>query len=204
MAAAREGAGPDIDIFIECGELLSPRTAIAVANVLAPYRPGWLEEPIPFENATAMANLQHEISIPIACGERLLSRWQFQDILAKGGCRIVQPDVMHAGGITEVRKICSLADTSYINVAPHNPGGPICNLASMHLASSIPNFFVFEQMEEERHLRNQISTRPVEFIDGYFVLPDAPGLGTDLDLDKLKDHPFHPQPSRPCLGSIYF
>lgn len=203
MAAAREGAGPEADIFIECSEQLSPRTAISAINVLAPYRPGWIEEPIPFENASAMCNLQREISVPIACGERLLSRWQFQDVIVKGACKVIQPDVMHAGGITEVRKICSLADTNYISVAPHNPGGPICNLASMHLAASISNFYVFEQMEAERSLRDRISTNPVKLVDGFFDLPDTPGLGTDLVLDQLDDHQFRPQPAKPCYGSIY-
>ncbi len=126
MAAAREGAGPDTEIFVECGERLSPRTAVMAAQAFAPYRPAWFEEPIPFENARAMARLQRDLPVPIATGERLLSRWEYRELLEEGGCRIVQPDVMHAAGITEVRKIAAMADTAYIPVAPHNPGGPIC------------------------------------------------------------------------------
>ena len=128
-------------------------------EALAPYRPGWFEEPIPFENAKAMAQLQRDITTPIATGERLLSRFEYREILENGGCRIIQPDLMHAGGFTEVRKIAALADTWYVPVAPHNPGGPICTAAAMHLAAAIPNFFILEQMEPQRALRDRAIDR---------------------------------------------
>lgn len=203
MAAARAGAGPDVDIFIECGERLSPRTAVLAAQTLAPYRPGWFEEPIPFENAKAMARLQRELPVPIATGERLLSRWEFRELLEEGGCKIIQPDLMHAAGLSEVRKIAAMADTYYIPVAPHNPGGPICMLAAMHLAASIPNFLILEQMEEERALRDQLCTNPIRFDSGYFELPTAPGLGTDLQLDRLQEHAFRPQPVSGSTESLW-
>jgi len=206
MAAAREGAGDDMEIFIECGERLSPRTAVLAARALLPYRPGWFEEPIPFENAKAMAQLAREMPVPIATGERLLSRFEFRELLESGGCKIVQPDLMHGGGITEVRKIASLADTYYIPVAPHNPTGPICTLAAMHLAAAIPNFLILEQMEEERALRDAICTEPVRYADGFFHLPTGPGLGTDLNLDALANdpaHAFRPQPMARSSESLW-
>ena len=107
--------------------------------------------------------------------ERLLSRWEFRELLESGGCKVIQPDLMHAAGITEVRKIAALADTYYIPVAPHNPGGPICMLAAMHLAAAIPNFLILEQMEDERPLRDQLCTEPVRYADGSFALPTGPG-----------------------------
>jgi galactonate dehydratase len=100
---------------------------------------------------------------------------------------------MHCGGLTEAKRIAALADMYTVPIAPHNPGGPICTLASMHLAAAIPNFLVLEQMEEERALRDTISTEPVGFVDGAFVLPESPGLGTDLKLDLLADRPVQPQ-----------
>jgi galactonate dehydratase len=203
MAAAREAVGPDVEIFVECGEKLSPRTAVAAARAFAPYRPGWFEEPIPFENAKAMVRLQQEMPVPIATGERLLSRWEYRELLEGGGCKIVQPDVMHAAGITEVRKICSLADTFYIPVAPHNPGGPICMLAAMHLAAAIPNFYILEQMEDERPIRDALCTTPVQCRDGFFELPTGPGLGTDLKLEVLKDRTFRPQPVSGATESLW-
>jgi galactonate dehydratase len=193
MAAAREGAGQDTEIYVECAERLSPRSAEIAARAFAPYRPGWFEEPIPFENPAAMIRLRQTLPVPIATGERLLTRWDYRELLHEGGCHVAQPDVMHCAGLTECRRIASLADMHYIPVAPHNPGGPICNLASMHLAAAIPNFLVLEQMEDERPLRDALCTDPVRFEDGCFVLPDAPGLGTDLNLEALADRGFRPQ-----------
>jgi galactonate dehydratase len=203
MAAAREGAGPEVDIFVECGEKLSPRTAVLAAQAFAPYRPGWFEEPIPFENARAMVRLQEQMPVPIATGERLLSRWEYRELLEGGGCKIIQPDVMHAAGITEVRKICTLADTYYIPVAPHNPGGPICTLAAMHVAAAIPNFYILEQMEDERPVRDALCTVPVRFREGFFELPTEPGLGTDLNLEVLKERRFRPQPVSGSTESLW-
>ncbi|MEO1019980.1 MAG: mandelate racemase/muconate lactonizing enzyme family protein [Pseudomonadota bacterium] len=203
MAAAREGAGPDIEIFIECGELLSPRTAILAAEAFKPYRPGWFEEPIPFENAKAMARLQGEIAVPIATGERLLSRFEFREILDEGACKIIQPDIMHGGGFTELRRIASLADLHYVPVAPHNPGGPICTMASMHLAAAIPNFLILEQIEPDRALRDAASRPQIAFEDGHFVLPDTPGLGLEPNLDALRDRPARPQPRYERAGALY-
>ncbi len=194
MAAARKGAGPDTEIYVECAERLSPRTAKLAAQAFAPFRPGWFEEPIPFENHAAMVNLRQRLPVPIATGERLLTRWDWVDLLQGGGCDVAQPDVMHCGGITEVKRIAALADTHYIPIAPHNPGGPICTLASMHLAAAIPNFLVLEQMEGERSLRDELSTQPVRFVDGHFELPTGPGLGTDLNLEVLNGRAFRPQP----------
>ena len=203
MAAAREGAGPDVEIFVECGERLSPRTAPMAANAFLPHRPGWFEEPIPFENARAMIRLQQELPVPIATGERLLSRWDYRELLEGGGCKVVQPDLMHAGGFTEVRKIAALADMYYLPVAPHNPGGPICTLAAMHLAAAIPNFLILEQMEEERPLRDRLCTEPVTYHDGAFDLPTGPGLGTDLRLEALAEHSFRPQPVSGSTESLW-
>ena len=185
MAAAREGAGPATEIYIECGEMLSPRSAPAFLDVLAPHRPGWIEEPFPFEGPHAIARLQSETSIPVAVGERLLSRYEFRELLEKGGCRIVQPDVMHCGGVTELRRIAALAETYQVTVAPHNPGGPICTAASMHLAASLPNFLVLEQIEPDRALRDRACSAPPLLADGCLQLSDKPGLGLEPDLDVL-------------------
>jgi galactonate dehydratase len=203
MAAARAGAGPDVEIYIECAERLSPRSAVLAAQALLPYRPGWFEEPIPFENVQAMVQLQRALPVPIATGERLLSRWEVRALLEGGGCQVLQPDVMHAGGITEVKRMAILADTAYIPIAPHNPGGPICMLAAMHLAAAIPNFLILEQMEDERALRDQICTIPVRYEAGMFALPTAPGLGSDLLLDRLAEYRARPQPIAGSSESLW-
>ncbi|MDQ6620531.1 MAG: mandelate racemase/muconate lactonizing enzyme family protein [Pseudomonadota bacterium] len=203
IEAAREGAGPDAEIFIECSEFLSPRTARMMDEALHPSRPGWFEEPIPFENAKAMSALQQGLRTPIATGERLLSRFEFRELLENAGCRIVQPDLMHAGGFTEVRRIATLADTYYIPVAPHNPGGPICTAASMHLAAAIPNFYILEQMEPQRAMRDRASTVPIVFDNGDFLLPEGPGLGLEPNLDVLRELAPRPQPRTERSGALY-
>ncbi len=203
MAAAREAAGPEMEIFVECGELLSPRTAVLAAEAFKPYRPGWFEEPIPFENAKAMANLQREIPVPIATGERLLSRFEFREILDEAACKIIQPDIMHGGGFTEVRRIASLADMYYVPVAPHNPGGPICTIASMHLAAAIPNFLVLEEIEPDRSMRDRASRPAVTFENGEFVLPETPGLGLEPDFEAVLDAPGRAQPFLERSGALY-
>jgi galactonate dehydratase len=203
IEAARAGAGPDAEIFIECSEFLSPRTAVLLDAALQPFRPGWFEEPIPFENAKAMATLQRDLRTPIATGERLLSRFEYRELLENAGCRFVQPDLMHAGGFTEVRKIAALADMYYVSVAPHNPGGPICTAASMHLAASLPHFYILEQMEPQRELRDRLSTVPIRFENGAFILPDGPGLGVEPNLELLQEYGYRAQPRTERTGSLY-
>lgn len=203
MAAARDGAGADCDIFIECSEFLSARTLIRLEDALAPYRPGWFEEPIPFENAAAMARLQGQIRTPIATGERLLSRYEFRELFEQGGCRIAQPDVMHCGGITEFKRIAAYADTHYIPIAPHNSGGAVAFAATMHLVAAIPNFYILEQMEDQRPVRDKASAQPYELRDGHFLVSDAPGLGIDYDLHAMESYPARPQPPRARPGALW-
>ncbi|MBI3974027.1 MAG: mandelate racemase/muconate lactonizing enzyme family protein [Chloroflexi bacterium] len=198
MALIREAAGPSTEIMIECAEHFTPRQAKLMAKALEPYRPYWFEEPIPFENPKAMAVLRPELGVPLATGERLLDRWQFRELLELQGADIIQPDLIHAGGITEVRKIASLADTYYVPVAPHNSSGPIATLMSVHLCAAIPNFLILEEIEYESELRNQVSTHPAPIVDGYFNLPVEPGIGTDLKLEVLEAggeaYRYRPQP----------
>lgn len=203
MAAAREAAGPHVDIMVECSEFLSPRTAERLDRALAPYDPYWLEEPIPYENAKVMAQLQARLSAPIATGERLLSRQEFRELFELGGCRIAQPDVMHCGGITELRRIASMADAYNIQIAPHNPGGPICVAASLHLAAVIPNFLILEQMEIQRAARDRLSSPALVIDNGFYRVPDGPGLGVDIDVEAVKAITMRQQPRKERTGAIY-
>jgi galactonate dehydratase len=203
MRAAREAVGPAIDIMVECSEFLSPRTAERLDAALAPYTPFWFEEPIPCENAKAMAALQARIRTPIATGERLLSRHEFRELLDLGGCKVIQPDIMHCGGFTEMKRIAALADMHYVPVAPHNPGGPICVAASLHLAAAIPNVLILEQMEPQRYARDRLSSPALAIEDGYFIVPDGPGLGVEPDVEAIRAIAASPQPKRERTGSLY-
>ena len=140
----RDATGSDFEIHIECAERLTPRLAIEAAQALAPSRPVWLEEPIPAENAKAMCALAPRMATPIACGEKLFSRQDYRELLEGQGAAFIQPDLTHAGGITEVRKIAAAAETYYVQVAPHNSGGPVSAAMAMQIAAVTPNFQVLE------------------------------------------------------------
>jgi galactonate dehydratase len=140
----------------------------------------------------------------VAVGERLLSRYEFRELLENGGCRVVQPDVMHGGGITELKRIAALAETYQVLMAPHNPGGPVCTAASMQIAAAVPNFLVLEQIEPDRQLRDKASTHPIRFSDGRFHLSDAPGIGLEPNLEALEDYAEGDQPRRERNGSLFF
>jgi len=110
---------------------------------------------------------------------------------------------MHAGGFSEIRKIAALADMYSIPVAPHNPGGPICTAAAIHLSCAIPNFYILEQMEPQRAFRDRASTVPIRFEQGHFLLPEGPGLGVEPNLEVLQEMAFRPQPRTERPGSLY-
>lgn len=195
IAAAREGCGDRCQIFIDCSEVLTADTAKRLDRALEPYRIGFLEEPLPFENVKALVQLKQEINTPIATGERLLSRWEYRELIEQGGADILQPDLMHAGGLTEVRKIACAADTYYLPIAPHNPAGPICTAASVHLGLAIPNFHSLETMDDEKALRDEICLKPLPFDHGVFTMPEGPGFGVELDAKKLQGRHYKPAPA---------
>lgn len=195
MAAARAGAGRNMQLFIDCSEVLTVDTARRLARALEPYDIGFLEEPIPFENPKAMIRLQDEIGIPFATGERLLSRWEFRELIEDGRPLILQPDIMHCGGLTEARKIASAADTYYLPISPHNAAGPVSSAAGVHLGLAIPNFMLLETMDDERATRDAICVDPMQCTNGVFARPEAPGLGVELDIEALKQRTYKPSPS---------
>lgn len=204
MEAARDGAGPGVDIFCDLGERLSPRTALAAARAFLPYRPGFFEEPVPFENAKAMIALKREMPVPVATGEHLASRWDFRELVEGSGADILQPDLCHGGGFTETKRIAALAETYFLTIAPHNSGGPIATAASLHLMAAIPNHFILEQMEYERPMRDSICTDPLRIENGYFLLPEKPGLGTDLDFAAIEHQEARPVEGRYTTQSRWY
>ncbi len=140
----REG-GPSFDICVEAHGKWNIATAGRIIKMLEPFDPFFLEEPVPPEDVDAMAALQRSTNIPIATGEGLQTHWNFRELMNKQAARIIQPDVARTGGITSMKKIAAMADANYVTVAPHNPNGPICSAASMHVAASIPNFVIMEE-----------------------------------------------------------
>jgi galactonate dehydratase len=188
VQAAREAVGPDVDVCIECHGWFAPAKAIEFAHDLAPYKPLFMEEPVPPENLAELGRVAHASPIPIATGERVHTKWAARDLLERGGAAIWQCDIIHAGGFTEMRKIAALAETGYVQMAPHNPYGPVATAVNMHFDTAIPNFLIQETLGTDPPWRAELVDPPVEIVDGHLVPSDRPGLGISLVERVVKEH----------------
>ena len=179
----RRTAGNDVDIAIDFHGAISPALAKILIKALEPYHPMFIEEPINCQNHDVMAEIARGTHLPIATGERVFTKWGFREVLEKRAATILQPDLCHAGGITECRLIAGMAEAYYATIAPHNPLGPIALAAGVQLAASIPNFLCQEQVSlGEGYLKKPFTLRT-----GYLDLPTGPGLGIELDEQALAD-----------------
>ena len=181
IATVRDAVGPDVDLCIEAHGRFNVVSAVRVGQRLEEFDPFFYEEPVLHDNPDAMAEVARAVRVPIACGERLLSRWDFRPLLERNCVRILQPDICHAGGISELKKIATMAETYYVGIQPHNAGGPLSTLSSIHLDASTPNFAIQEFFEPYRERYNQLLTHPIEIENGRLVVPDRPGLGADIN-----------------------
>ena len=190
MEAVRAGAGEDVDIAVDAHAVLSsvPR-ALELTDAVREYRPFFLEEPLRPENLDDLALVARTANIPVATGEMLYGKWQFRELLTRRAAHIIQPDICITGGILETKKIAVLAESFHIDVAPHNPMGPIATAANVHLCATIPNFLILEYTPDDTDERLDIIDEPVKVTGGYFEIPDKPGLGVELRKDGLEKHP---------------
>jgi len=183
FAELRAVAGPDCDIGIDFHGAISPATAKLLIKALEPHQPMFVEEPCQAQNHDVMAEIARGTHLPIATGERVFTKWGFREVLEKRAATILQPDLCHAGGITECRIIAGMAEAYYAAIAPHNPLGPISLAAGIQIAASIPNFMCQEQVSlGEGYLKKPFVVR-----DGYVDLPTGPGLGIELDENAMAD-----------------
>jgi len=179
---AMRAAIPDtVDLAVDFHGRVSPAMAIRLAQRLEDCDLLFIEEPVLPENVDALVAVARSTTIPIATGERLYTRWGFREVLEKQAARVLQPDLCHAGGIGEVRKIAAMAEVYYAAIAPHNPLGPISLAAGLHVDACSPNFLCQEQVS----LGEGYLTQPFVVRDGYIDLPTAPGLGIQLDDDAV-------------------
>lgn len=178
----RDAVGDRMEIAMEFHGYWNLPAAVKIARALEPYRILWLEEMLPQDNLAAYRALKQETSIPLILSERLMTRWQFREVLEQGTAQIVNPDICWCGGISEAKRIATMAETYYVPVAPHNCGGPVLHLASLHLAQNVPNLFILESVR--RHYLKEYQglvnwTGPAE--NGLLRAPETPGLGIELD-----------------------
>ncbi|MFN2201259.1 MAG: mandelate racemase/muconate lactonizing enzyme family protein [Caldilineaceae bacterium] len=193
VEAVRDAVGPDVDILVEMHGRFNPVTAIEMANELAPYKPSWYEEPTPPENLAALKKVADAIAplgIPIATGERLHTPFEYRELFELQCADIIQTDITHFGGILNTKKLAAWANAYYMLIAPHNVGGPVSTAAALHLAASTPNFKIQEYFNDfgEAFVQEAATGLP-KVVDGYFALPEGPGLGLTLNEDVIEAHP---------------
>jgi galactonate dehydratase len=193
VAAIREAVGADVEIFVEMHGRFSASTAIEIARQLEPFQPGWIEEPCPPEDIPSLRKVADHVRIPVATGERYFTHHGFREVIESGAPDILQADVIHAGGLLDMKKIAAMADTHSMVMAPHNSNGPVSTAASVHFDFCTPNIKVQECFDDfsETWVLEAVPGAPRPK-DGYFDLPQGPGLGISLNEDLIKEHPFKP------------
>jgi galactonate dehydratase len=192
VAAMREAVGDDIDIMVDCHARPSPRMGLLFARALEPYGLYWFEEPCWPEAVDAMVDIQRAVGTPIATGERLISQYAVKEYLEKRACSVLQCDITHVGGLSEIRRISAMAEAYRVALAPHNPQGPVSTAASLEFGFSAPSYIICESVHTDVPWRQDIVSEG--FIverEGRLVRPgNRPGLGIEINVDEVKKHPF--------------
>ena len=191
VEAVRDAVGPDVEILVEMHGRFSPYMAIEISAELEKYKPSWVEEPVPPDNIAALAKASDKINLPVATGERLHNKYEYRELINLQAADILQPDITQTGGFLETKKIAAMGDMCYMTVAPHNVGGPVSTATALHFAACTTNFKIQEHFNDfsEAWVKEAATGCP-EVIDGYFSLPNGPGLGMELNEDLIAEHPY--------------
>jgi galactonate dehydratase len=190
LEAVRRAVGPDVEIGLDPhARIFEPVKAQQMAEALKPFNPFFFEEPLRPENVEALANFRRTCPITVATGEMLYTTFGFRELIEKHAADIIQPDVAICGGLMEMKKIAAMAEAHYIAVAPHNPLGPIATAINVHFAASTHNFLILEYHPDDAGSRADLLQRPMQLKDGYLEIPEAPGLGIELNEDAIPQRP---------------
>ncbi|MGE0688192.1 MAG: galactonate dehydratase [Dehalococcoidia bacterium] len=203
----REAVGKNVDLCIEIHRRLTPAEAIVLGRGIEEYLPMFYEDPVMPENYDAMAEVARHVNVPIATGERYQTIHEFQQIIARAAVGYVRPDVCMVGGISGTKKVAALAEAAYIQVVPHNPLGPVSTAACLQVAACIPNFAIQEYPLGEREPpKSEIVKKPITLEAGFLLIPDAPGIGVELNEEMASKYPPKPRLVRTRLqkdGSVF-
>jgi galactonate dehydratase len=191
VRAVANAVGPEVALAIETHAFLNGPTAVEMAHRLAAtgFNCLWYEEPALPEFPDAIADIRQKIPLPVCVGERIHSRFMLRAVLEKRAADIVMPDVTRCGGISELRKMANLAEVWNVPIAPHNPNGPLSTIASAHVMATVPNFLRQEFMFKDVAWRDKCLSSPLPVENGFFILPNRPGLGFDVHPAVLEAHP---------------
>jgi galactonate dehydratase len=194
MEALREAVGPEIEIMVDFhGRPATAAAALAYIEALAPGRPMFVEEVLPPGDTEGLKRIAARTSVPLATGERLVDRLEFDELFRARAVDIAQPDICHCGGLLETKKIAAMAEVASIGVAPHNPLGPIAGVAALHFAVSTPNHVIQEEMVGAVPWYFDVVRGPIRMVDGFWQVPEEPGLGVEVDERVIEAHPFAPE-----------
>lgn len=202
VAAVRDAVGSGVELLIEAHGRFDVPTAITIARELAPFKPTFLEEPVPPNNLEALKAVKDASPVPIAAGERLYTRYDYNQLFRLRAADYIQPDVSHAGGIMELKKLAAIAEAQYIPFAPHNPSGPVANAATLQLAACCPNFRFLEIMYSDVDYRSEITDERLEYADGKIKIGDRPGIGIELNEEACARYPYVRHDLRHYTGAL--
>lgn len=175
----REWVGPDVEIAFDFHGKFTPGLAVEICQELKGMRPLFVEEPVPQENVDALKLVSDQVTFPIATGERLLTRWEYREIFEKQAVSLIQPDVSHVGGITELKKVANMAEVYYMHIMPHCAIGPVALAAALHVDAVVPNFLIQEQIDAS--LGDGLLMEDWHVVNGHIELPTKPGLGFEIN-----------------------
>lgn len=202
VAEVRSAVGDSVDLLIEGHGRFNIPIAIKIAKELEQFGPMFFEEPVPPDSLDALKEVRDKSPVAIAAGERLYTRWDYRKMFDLMAADYIQPDISHAGGIMELKKIAAEAESRYIPFAPHNPSGPVANAATLQLAASCPNFCILEIMYSDVEYRKDITTESLEYKDGFMKIPDRPGLGIEINEEECAKYPYRPHTLRHYTGAL--
>lgn len=202
VAKVREAVGNQVDLLIEGHGRFDVPTGIKIAKELEQFKPMWFEEPVPPNNLEALKAVRDKSPVAISAGERLYTRFDYNQLFAMRASDYIQPDVSHAGGIMELKKIAAIAEANYIPFAPHNPSGPVANAATLQLAACCPNFCILEIMYSDVDYRKFVTNENLVYKDGKIKIGDKPGIGIELNEEECLKHPYVEHNLRHYTGAL--
>ncbi len=202
IAAVREAVGDQVDLLIEAHGRFDVPTGIKIAKEIEQFKPMFLEEPVPPNNLEALKAVRDKSPVAISAGERLYTRFDYNELFRLRAADYIQPDISHAGGIMELKKLAAIAEANYIPFAPHNPSGPIANAATLQLAACCPNFCILEIMYSDVVYRKDVTNENLEYKDGFIKIGDKAGLGIELNEDECLKHPYVEHNLRHYTGAL--
>ncbi len=202
VAMVREAVGNRVDLLIEGHGRFNIPTSLKIAKELEPFKPMFFEEPVPPDNLDALKAVRDKSPVAISAGERLYSRWDYKKMFDLMAADYIQPDISHAGGIMELKKIAAEAECRYIAFAPHNPSGPVANAATLQLAACCPNFSILEIMYSDVPWRADVTNEALIYENGRIKIPNKPGLGIEIDEEACLAHPYQSHTLRHYTGAL--